>query len=141
MASIQSPTQRSTGASHRSTIQSSFSAESDSDSSNAVHVPSISRNGALPRIKSLLESVVDAINRGEELVIPYQTTRSPQSSQGSGAVERDGRQSDGVRFPGRTVQEAKKFGTARQYLPRDTFHFAAQLLTLPALPQKPCSAS
>ena len=77
---------------------------------HVVQVPPGSRHGALSQIENLLESILDATSNGDELVIPYQSVRSLQTGPGQVSARRDGRQLDVVRFPGRTMQEAKKFG-------------------------------
>ncbi|KAK0754401.1 Spo11/DNA topoisomerase VI subunit A [Schizothecium vesticola] len=58
---------------------------------------------ALEKIENLLEGIIDAISEGRELTIPFRTTRSPQAQQG------DEPNCDLVRFPGRTIQEARRF--------------------------------
>ncbi|KAL2172499.1 hypothetical protein VTG60DRAFT_5253 [Thermothelomyces hinnuleus] len=83
----------------------SFPAESD-----LVQIPFGSRTSALSRIEELLESIVDAITHANELTIPYETVRSSQN----GAAEFEpqlgsDRAANVVRFPGRTIQEVKKF--------------------------------
>lgn len=78
--------------------------------STALQAPSINGNQALLRIEELLEAIVDAIASDDELVIPYQSTRSSQNGANSQTFQEDGRHADVVRFPGRTVQEAKRFG-------------------------------
>ncbi|KAL2132113.1 hypothetical protein VTI74DRAFT_4202 [Chaetomium olivicolor] len=80
-----------------------------SHSHDIVHIPSSSRNSALSRIEDLLGSIVDAIASGDELIIPYQTIRSSQNAAETASAQRDGRAVDIVKFPGRTIQEAKKF--------------------------------
>lgn len=77
--------------------------------SSVQQVPFITPRGALSQIEELLESIVDAIDSGEGLVIPYQSTRSSQNGT-SAAAQKDVGQIDAVRFPARTVQEAKRFG-------------------------------
>ncbi|KAK4656813.1 endodeoxyribonuclease [Podospora pseudocomata] len=74
---------------------------------DAVNVVAVAGNGALDRIESLLEAIVDAVTTGNEILIPYRTVRAsrPGRSQGPPAA----RQAGVVRFPGRTIQEAKKF--------------------------------
>jgi meiotic recombination protein SPO11 len=79
--------------------------------SRIIQVPSFSQNGTLSLIENLLESIVDAISNGEELVIPYASVRSLQDGAVQSSNRRDARPVDYVRFPGRTVQEVKKFGT------------------------------
>ncbi|KAK4122232.1 DNA topoisomerase IV, alpha subunit [Parathielavia appendiculata] len=74
-----------------------------------IQVPCVTQRGALSRIENLLESIVDAVSSGNELVIPYKTPRSSQNGTNAAASQSDDRQADVVRFPGRTVQEAKKF--------------------------------
>ncbi len=78
--------------------------------STVLQVPSGPRNGALSQIEHLLESIVDAITSGEELFIPYRSVRSTQNGPNSQSPREAGRRADVVRFPGRTVQEAKRFG-------------------------------
>ncbi|KAK4235910.1 Spo11/DNA topoisomerase VI subunit A [Achaetomium macrosporum] len=77
--------------------------------SRIIQVPSSSQNGTLSLIEDLLESIVDALSSGEELVIPYASVRSLQDGAVATLNRRDARAVDYVRFPGRTVQEAKKF--------------------------------
>jgi meiotic recombination protein SPO11 len=79
---------------------------------NVIQVPSVPERGALARIEDLLESIVDAISNGTELIIPFRTARSLQNGANAPASQRDERQADVVRFPGRTVQEVKRFGTS-----------------------------
>ncbi len=76
----------------------------------ALQVPSGTRNGALSQVEDLLESIVDAITSGEELVIPYRSVRSTQHGPNTQPLQEAGRRADVVRFPGRTVQEVKRFG-------------------------------
>jgi hypothetical protein len=76
-----------------------------------IQVPSVPERGALSRIEDLLESIVDALSNGTELIIPFRTARSLQNGANAPASQRDERQTDVVRFPGRTVQEVKRFGT------------------------------
>jgi meiotic recombination protein SPO11 len=80
--------------------------------SSVARVPSATPKGALSRIEDLLESIVDAIGSGRELVIPYQSSRSSQNRTNAASLQRDGHQANAVRFPARTVQEAKRFGTS-----------------------------
>ncbi|GAB1314589.1 endodeoxyribonuclease [Madurella fahalii] len=80
------------------------------NSSSIVQVPPESGNGALAKIESLLETILEAINTGVELVIPYQNVRSLPADTRLRSAQKNRRQSDGVRFPGRTIQEARKFG-------------------------------
>ncbi|KXX77742.1 Meiotic recombination protein rec12 [Madurella mycetomatis] len=75
-----------------------------------VQVPAESRNGALSKIENLLETILEAINTGAEMVIPYQSVRSLHADPDLRPTHRNRRPSDGVRFPGRTIQEARKFG-------------------------------
>lgn len=73
--------------------------------SNVVSIPSVgSQDVALSRVEHLLESIVDAITNGTELIIPYRSSRSVDNSQS------EERPAEAVKFPGRTIQEAKKFG-------------------------------
>jgi hypothetical protein len=74
-------------------------------------IPPNSRSSALSKIESLLERILDAMEAGDELSIPYQTIRSAQSSKTTEPARKESRQPDFVKFPGRSVQEAKKFGT------------------------------
>lgn len=76
----------------------------------ALRVRSSTRNGALSQIEHLLESIVDAIASGEELVIPYRSVRSTQNAPNPQPLEGTSRRAEVVRFPGRTVQETKRFG-------------------------------
>ncbi|KAK3901430.1 Spo11/DNA topoisomerase VI subunit A [Staphylotrichum tortipilum] len=77
--------------------------------SHVPPVPSAAPNPALSRIEHLLESVVDALATGRELVIPYQTVRSTQNGEDTQTPGHPDRPAEVVRFPARTVQEAKKF--------------------------------
>ena len=79
---------------------------------NIVSIPrSNSDNGALSKIEDLLESIIDALDTGSELVIPFRRPRPDAASQTQDlSQQRDARQVEVVRFPGRNVQEAKKFG-------------------------------
>ncbi|KAK3996629.1 meiotic recombination protein rec12 [Cladorrhinum sp. PSN332] len=91
-----------------------FSAASVSPPSNGRNTVSIPNNdvneGALSQIEDLLESIVDAIEAGSELVIPYRSSRSDAANKSQAAdQQRDARQSELIRFPGRNIQEAKKF--------------------------------
>ncbi|KAK3308553.1 Spo11/DNA topoisomerase VI subunit A [Chaetomium strumarium] len=89
---------------------SSVSARINLDrSSRVIQVPPSSQNGTLSLIENLLESIVDAISSGKELVIPYASVRSLQDGAVQTTNRRDARAVDYVRFPGRSVQEAKKF--------------------------------
>jgi hypothetical protein len=75
-------------------------------SSSIVTIPQVApQETALEQIENLLEGIVDAISEGRELTIPFRTTRSPQAQQGK---EPD---YNLVSFPGRTIQEAGRFGT------------------------------
>ncbi|KAK4464739.1 Spo11/DNA topoisomerase VI subunit A [Cladorrhinum samala] len=78
---------------------------------NIVSIPrSNSDNGALSKIEDLLESIIDALDTGSELVIPFRRPRPDAASQTQDlSQQRDARQVEVVRFPGRNVQEAKKF--------------------------------
>ncbi|KAH6640993.1 Spo11/DNA topoisomerase VI subunit A [Chaetomium tenue] len=78
-------------------------------SSEAVQVPPGTRTPAISQIEALLESIVDAIYTGDELVIPYRSVRSPNNGANSQSQHEENRPLDVVRFPGRTIQEAKKF--------------------------------
>lgn len=80
-----------------------------------VEIPLGPRNNAVSHIERLLESILDAISDGNELRIPYKSTRPPPTSTGSAPNRRDDGQQDVVRFPGRTIQEAKKFGMGRRW--------------------------
>lgn len=96
---------------------------------NIVSIPrSNSNDGALSQIEDLLESIVDALDTGSELAIPYRRSRSDAASQIQDLSQRrDARQSEVVRFPGRTIQEAQKFGkdTLNEYLLLVCLHFGA----------------
>jgi len=74
-------------------------------------IPPSARSSALSKIESLLERILDAMEAGDELSIPYQTIRSAQSSKTTESARRENRQTNFVKFPGRSVQEVKKFGT------------------------------
>ncbi len=82
----------------------------DAAGPTVLQVPSGTRNGALSQIEHLLESIVDAITSGEELAIPYRSVRSTQNGTDTQPLQGAGRRADVVRFPGRTVQEATRFG-------------------------------
>ncbi|KAL2191401.1 DNA topoisomerase IV, alpha subunit [Thermothelomyces heterothallicus CBS 203.75] len=82
----------------------SFPAESD-----LVQIPFGSRTSALSRIEELLESIVDAITHANELTIPYETVRSSQNGAEFEPQLGSDRVANVVRFPGRTMQEVKKF--------------------------------
>ena len=70
-----------------------------------VAIPqAVPRGTALVQIENLLEGIVDAINDGTELRIPYRTIRGTHTPQD------EDRPGDFVRFPGRTIQEARRFG-------------------------------
>ncbi|KAK4174401.1 putative meiosis-specific topoisomerase [Triangularia setosa] len=84
--------------------ESSGASSADYDS---VHVVSVVGNGALARIESLLEAMVDAIITGDKISVPYRSVRASRPGQLQGPPS--GRQTGIVRFPGRTIQEAKKF--------------------------------
>ena len=72
---------------------------------NLVTLPqAASRGTALVQIENLLEGIVDAIHDGTELRIPYRTIRSTHAPQD------EDRPGEFVRFPGRSVQEARRFG-------------------------------
>ena len=75
-----------------------------------------SDHGALAKIEAILESVVDALAIGAELVLPYRTIRSMQRS-ASGTNPPADRPADVVRFPGRTIQEVNKFGIMLRHQP------------------------
>ncbi|KAK0727730.1 Spo11/DNA topoisomerase VI subunit A [Lasiosphaeria miniovina] len=73
--------------------------------------PQGSHDGALSQIESLLESILDAVINGADLVIPYQTARSspgvsPAASGAGGARQMT---TEVVKFPGRNIQEVKRF--------------------------------
>jgi meiotic recombination protein SPO11 len=86
------------------------SATINSSSSSLVTVPLTSHSSALAKIESLMESMLDAVIAGVELTIPYRTVRSAPAGPGIRSSQNHDRQSDIVRFPGRTIQEAKRFG-------------------------------
>lgn len=88
--------------------------------SNVLRVPAGTRSGALSQIEGLLEALVDAISNGDDLVIPYQSTRTYQNGANAVSSQGDGRPVDVVKFPGRTAQEAKRFGTRDQEKPLDS---------------------
>ncbi|KAK4157192.1 Spo11/DNA topoisomerase VI subunit A [Chaetomidium leptoderma] len=99
-------------ANHAQTLDSISSRRSPSPhtaASNVIQFPSGTQNGAISRIEDLFESIVDAISSGDELAIPYQSTRSSQNGPSAVHPRSDARPMDVVRFPGRTVQEAKRF--------------------------------
>jgi hypothetical protein len=77
----------------------------------AIQAPSGTQTPTLAIIENLLESIVEAISSGDELIIPYRTIRSSQNGANAPSSHVDGRQVDAVRFPGRTAQEVKRFGT------------------------------
>ncbi|KAL2262512.1 hypothetical protein VTK26DRAFT_1092 [Humicola hyalothermophila] len=64
---------------------------------------------AISQIECLLESILDAVIDGHELIIPYKSARSLSNGTGSSSGRREARPQDVVRFPGRTTQEAKRF--------------------------------
>ncbi|KAK3377542.1 Spo11/DNA topoisomerase VI subunit A [Podospora didyma] len=71
--------------------------------SGIVTIPSKNSNDvALLRIEDLMETILDAIMEGNELFIPYRSVRSAQA-------EGDSQKTSFVRFPGRNIQEVKKF--------------------------------
>lgn len=74
-----------------------------------VQLPSPPPSQALERLEQLLETILEAISRGEEIIIPYRTARSQDHSL-SLPLPEDVRDLGGVRFPGRTPMEAKRFG-------------------------------
>ncbi|KAK0739432.1 Spo11/DNA topoisomerase VI subunit A [Apiosordaria backusii] len=83
---------------------------------STINSVSVSGNGALARIESLLEAIVDAIIAGNEISIPYKRVRVSRPGpapapgvSGQSQTQRSGRQTGVVRFPGRTIQEVKKF--------------------------------
>lgn len=78
--------------------------------SNVVQCSLGPRISALSRIEELLESIVDAITNAKELTIPYETIRSSQSGNALEPRLGSDRAANVVRFPGRTMQEVKKFG-------------------------------
>jgi len=79
----------------------------NSHPSSLVTIPPNSRlDGALSQIEELLESIVDSLADSEELTIPYRTARYGNAS----SSQSEDRQNDFVRFPGRTIQEAQRFG-------------------------------
>lgn len=82
--------------------------------SEAVQIPPGTRTPAISQIEALLESIVDAICTGNELVIPYRSVRSSNNDASSQSKNEENRSLDVVRFPGRTIQEAKKFGTTEE---------------------------
>ncbi|KAK3297443.1 Spo11/DNA topoisomerase VI subunit A [Chaetomium fimeti] len=77
--------------------------------SRAVQIPLGTQTPAISQIEALLESIVDAVCTGNELVIPYQSIRSPNHGANSQPRHGESRPLDVVKFPGRTVQEAKRF--------------------------------
>ncbi|KAK0666403.1 putative meiosis-specific topoisomerase [Cercophora samala] len=88
-------------------LDSQESSGTSSGNYNAVNVVSVAGDGALGRIESLLEAIVDAITTGNEISIPYRSVPASRHGQSQGPPSR--RQTGVVRFPGRTIQEAKKF--------------------------------
>jgi meiotic recombination protein SPO11 len=92
-----------------------LSSASSSRSTKFVQVPSNDlQDGALAQIEGILESMVDAVKDGVELSIPYRNIRSAQNGAALDSSQGEGSQNDEVRFPGRTIQEAKKFGMCRK---------------------------
>ncbi|KAK4142312.1 Spo11/DNA topoisomerase VI subunit A [Dichotomopilus funicola] len=77
--------------------------------SDEAPVPHQGQTSALSRIEDLFESIVDALDSGEELVIPYQNSRTPQNEQKGASSQQSREPFDVIRFPGRTIQEAKRF--------------------------------
>ncbi|KAK4224273.1 meiotic recombination protein rec12 [Podospora fimiseda] len=97
----------SSSTSHHSANFSTSSAATSfiPDARNIVSIPNNDANGgALAQIEDLLESIVDAIEAGSELIIPYRSSRTEVDPE-----QRDARHSELVRFPGRNIQEAKRF--------------------------------
>ncbi|KAL2269687.1 hypothetical protein VTJ83DRAFT_1871 [Remersonia thermophila] len=72
-----------------------------------VPIPSAPPSEALARIEQLLESTLDAMAHGQELVIPYRVR--PQSRTSLVSSPSATRGIDGLRFPGRTTLEAERF--------------------------------
>ena len=79
--------------------------------SEVVQIPPGTQTPAISQIEALLESIVDAVSTGNELVIPYRSIRSSNNEASSQSQHGEDRPPDVVRFPGRTIQEAKRFGT------------------------------
>ncbi|KAK4039798.1 Spo11/DNA topoisomerase VI subunit A [Parachaetomium inaequale] len=77
--------------------------------SDETQVPGGTHTPTLALIEDLLESIVDAISSGDELIIPYRSIRSSQNGTNALSPQGDGRQVEVVRFPGRTAQEVKRF--------------------------------
>jgi meiotic recombination protein SPO11 len=82
--------------------------------SEAVQIPPGTQTPAISQIEALLESIVDAVSTGNELVIPYRSIRSSNKGAASQSQHGGDRPLDVVRFPGRTIQEAKRFGTSEE---------------------------
>lgn len=78
------------------------SSRSNARPASLVTIPPCNSSGALSQIEGLLESIVDAISNGVTLEIPYRDARS--------SSVRSRARAEVVRFPGRSIQEAKKFG-------------------------------
>lgn len=96
-------------------------------SSEAVQTLPGTQTPAISQIEALLESIVDAVSTGNELVIPYRSIRSSNNGEASQLHQGEDRPLDVVRFPGRTIQEAKRFGTSeggRKILAVLRLHFA-----------------
>ncbi|KAF7553648.1 hypothetical protein G7046_g7054 [Stylonectria norvegica] len=74
-------------------------AEDDAD------IPDGNVGTVITRIESVFESVADSVSTQEELSIVFSSRRSSRRSLGQHRVEH-------VHFPGRTLQEARKFGMA-----------------------------
>ncbi|KAK4202027.1 putative meiosis-specific topoisomerase [Triangularia verruculosa] len=98
-------------------IDSQESIGASSVSYETISVVSAIGNGALTRVESLLEAIVDAVIAGNEISIPYRSASLSRPgampaaealSQPHGA-RRSVRWAADVRFPGRTIQEAKRF--------------------------------
>ncbi|KAK4250303.1 Spo11/DNA topoisomerase VI subunit A [Corynascus novoguineensis] len=77
--------------------------------SNIVQVPFMAQTPALSKIEELLESIVDAIDNGDEISIPYESIRSSQTGAEPEPQDGNDRPLNAVKFPGRTTQEVKKF--------------------------------
>ncbi|KAK3685212.1 Spo11/DNA topoisomerase VI subunit A, partial [Podospora appendiculata] len=78
--------------------------------SGLVTIPSRhSRDGALTQIEHMLECMIDAMNNGSELSIPYRSIRSTQGNPALTPSQREGHPNDMVRFPAQTLQETRKF--------------------------------
>ncbi|KAK0652552.1 Spo11/DNA topoisomerase VI subunit A [Cercophora newfieldiana] len=89
-----------------SSLSSLPSSDYSSQSNTLVTIPPNGRHEeALSQIEGLLESIVDSLAEGEELTIPYRTARYGNDP----SSQLEDQQSNFVRFPGRSIQEAQRF--------------------------------